>query len=466
MGDETFRLTQLGERSRFTLPSINSPSYSYRRSEYSAEPSEASTGSKLRKSSSTFARVSDKLNTVQVDVKRSFDQLYTSRRNKLLPKAMELERSESVKDQLRALETHVVSLLKSYNELQNQRRAKEALLKSQKKELENVLGREPDLTPIKATAEDVERRYMLALHQIDRESDYSEMLDHMIVDRGKSISARVQPIYGLRKELQQLKIRFHENEVDYLRVALESQSMWNTIKKKEEELAQQKIRNEHRINEKIMYFRRRTEFVEFVSRQDGQKVLEAQISENQRDTQRMEAAKSKAENIEQMLEDSKTQIDALHELERHSEKLSRAAHTGSIQQVIDYWTYLQQSEDNMSKRAEACIARIGELKAQVKVLLEERTSVQLRLDAGVGVSESELRKLQGVLEKKEKDLEERMAKVICRQLGIWTQTTARIRGRLEGILMLLGEPLEDFSLIDLLGKVEEKLTEIATKEAT
>jgi len=458
MSDETFRLTQLADRSRFTLPSLNSPAFSLRRSENSAEPSEVGT-SKLRKSSSTFARVSDKLGQVQLEVKRSFETLYTSRRNKLLPKAMELERSESVKDQLKALETHVVSLLKTYNELQNQRRAKEGLVSSLSKELENVLGREPDLTPVKSTALDVQRRYEIAMRQFERETDYEEMLDHMIVDRSKAISARVQPIYSLRKELQQLKLRFHESEVDYLRVSLDSRSQWNTIKRKEESLAQQKAHNKQRISDKMLHFRRRVEFVEFVTRQDGQKSLESQIQENEKDEGRMQRAKANAERIEHMLEDSKTQLDALHEYERHSEKLARAAHTGNIQQVIDYWAYLQDFESSLSKRAEACTSRISELRTQFKALSEERTSVRLSLDSDSPVTETELRKLQAVLERKEKDLEERVTKVGSRQLAIWRQATASVRGRLEGIWMMLGETIEEMSLMELLGRMEQLLVE-------
>ena len=411
MSEETFSLTQLASRSRFTLPSLNSPPYSHRRSENSAEPSETGTAPKLRKSSSTFARVSDKLNSVQLEVKRSFETLYTTRRNKLLPKAMELERSDSVKDQFQALESHVVGLLKTYNELQNQRRAKEVLVSSLSKELENVLNRDPDLTPIKTTAEDVNRRYEIAFRRIEKEIDYTEILDHMIVDRGKAISTRVQPIYGLRKELQQLKLRFHESEVDYLRVLMESKSLWNSIKRKEEAFEHQKAHNQQRINDKVLHFRRRAEFVEFVTRQDEQKSIETQIQSNEKDEQRMEHAKATAEHIEHMIEDSKTQLDALHEYERHSEKLARAAHTGNMQQVIDYWEYLQRFESSLSKRAEICTARIAELREQFKTLNEERTNVRLSLSPGNTVTETELRKLKGALEQKEKDLEECVTKV-------------------------------------------------------
>jgi hypothetical protein len=192
---------------------------------------------------------------------------------------------------------------------------------------------------------------------------------------------------------------------------MESKSLWNSIKRKEEAFEHQKAHNQQRINDKVLHFRRRAEFVEFVTRQDEQKSIETQIQSNEKDEQRMEHAKATAEHIEHMIEDSKTQLDALHEYERHSEKLARAAHTGNMQQVIDYWEYLQRFESSLSRRAETCTARIAELREQFKTLNEERTNVRLNLSPGNTVTETELRKLQGALEQKEKDLEVRVTKV-------------------------------------------------------
>ena len=412
MTEETFRLTQIREKSRYALPALNSPISLTRHKSRDLPPSTEHTTGKLYRSSSTFARVSDKLSAVQQDVKRSFDNLYSTQRIKLLPKAMELERSDSVKDQLRSLETYVVSLLKSFNELQNQRRAKEVMLTNLSKELENVLDREPDLTPIKTTAEEVNRRYEFTQRQIEREEDYTEVLDHVILERSRSISSKVQPIYSLRRELQQFKLRFHESEVDYLRVSLEAKSTWNMIKRNEEALNQQKNHNGLRIQEKILHFRRRAEFVELVQRQDGQKALEAQIKDNERDTRRMEKAKSESEGIEQMLDASKTHLEALREYERQSDKLSRAAHTGSIQQVIDYWQYLQSFQVSLTGRVESGTARIAELREEFKTLCEERTTMRLSLGPIDSVSPEELTKLREMLAFKEKEIADRMNKVI------------------------------------------------------
>lgn len=452
MLEDTFGLTQINERSRFMLPSLPSQqSFSLQKSLSQNRLSDSSTP-RVQKSSSTMLKVSDKLRDVQVDVKRSFDALYTTRRAQLLPKAMELERSDSVQDQMRTLENHVVALLKAYNELMNKRRSREALLETLRKELDRIANRDPDLTPAKTAAEDVKRRYEFALRQIDHETDYTEILDHMITDMQKNINKKAQPIYSLRRDLQQMKLRFHESEVDFLRVSLESRSLWNQIKRTEEEVRQQVEHHGHRMQEKVTHYRRRVEFVEFVQRQGDQKELEEQIRENERDTRRMEASKRLTERVEQMLESSKSHLEALQLYEKNSEVLSRAAHTGSIQQVIEYWQYLQDFRESLNARVEAGAERVEQLRTDVRFLTEERTSVRLDLSSDVTISPDELSDLRSLLDAKEKEVSKLMNK-----LRVWEQAVANIRGRLEGIWDKIAKEPAEMTLAELMRKVEDEL---------
>ena len=360
---------------------------------------------KMSKSASVRLKVQEKLVKVQEEVRSSFNLLYTSDRSQLLPKAMELERCESVKDQLRALETRAATLLKAYNSLQNKRREKDLLLAHLLHEQESI--RPPYLTEEQAstaTAE-IDRKYAETLSLIDRETDYTSVLDHMIAENAKAITRKVQPIYHLRKELQQVKIRFHENEVDCLRISLDQKSIKNSIRRSEELLDTQKSHHGHKVEEKMLEFRRRKEFEEFVERQKGQKQLEELITDNEVATRRMEEARRAVQSAEEFVAASKSRLEMLSEYERETEKLSKAAHTSSIQQVLEYWDYLQSFGSNLQLQVDTGTQRVSSLRDELAALRTERTSVRLELEPAEALTRSQLTKLRALLELKEEKLE-------------------------------------------------------------
>lgn len=396
--------------------------------------------------------VQNRLDKAQNSIKRNFDALYTVRREKLLPKAMEIERSSSVQDQLRTLETHVVAQTKVFNDLQNRRKAKETLLLHLQNELKGLLSNVPDLSPFYSSLEGVERQHQYAQHQLYKEFDYKEVLQHMLAMLSKELFQRQQPIYGLRKELQQLKIRLHEGETDALRVSLESQSLWTSIHRKKAELVTQTDFHQLKLQDKIAHFRKRAEFVEFYDRQVLQKDLESQINRNNREIRALYKEKWKAEKREERVGEFKKQQDALHEYERQAEVLIRAASTGNVQAVLTYWAYLQDYRDLLQTKVQQESSRSEELRQEVGLLRQELTETVLGFNSEPVLSKVELSGLERQLGTKEKDVSTGQS-----QLQHWDEMVASVYSRLEALCSHLGGSDREMSVTELLGSVEELL---------
>lgn len=436
LAEETFLLTQL-----------SAPSFS--RQDSARQSSES-----LPSLKSPRTQVQDRLRDTQSLVKRSFDALYTTRRHQLLPKAMELERSASVQDQLRTLETHVVGKIKAYNALQSRRNSKEAMLGHLNRELEGLRSGVPDLSPATSAMEDVERKHQYAQRQFQRELDYTEVLEHKIVCLSRDIFKRQQPIYGLRKDLQQVKLRLHEGEADSLRISLESQSLWTTIHRKQEELHSQTDFHSHRLQDKVAYYRKRAEFVEFCERQQQQKELETLIHQREREMRQLTAAMAKSADLEEMAEASKAHLDKLHAYERQGETLARAASAGNLQAVLLYWHYLQDFAQLLQAIVLQNTSRIEDLRAKLLLLRTELVETTLGLNSENPVSKSQLFALDKRLESKEKDIAEKLARLTQRE-----QSVAAVRSRLEYLWSCAGGQEKEMTVTELMECVEQQLVQ-------
>jgi len=434
--EETFGLTQL------TVPS------------YSRQDSARQSSESLPSLKSPRTQVQDRLRQTQSLVKLSFDALYTTRRHQLLPKAMELERSASVQDQLRTLETHVVAKIKAYNVLQSRRSNKETLLSHLSKELEGLRNGLPDLSPATTALQDLDRKHQYAQRQFQREQDYTDVLHHKIVSLSRDIFKRQQPLYGLRKDLQQVKLRLHEGEADSLRVSLESQSLWTTIHRAQEELRIQADFHKVRLQDKVTHFRKRAEFVEFCERQQQQKALETLIHQQEREVRQMGAAQRRAEALEAMVEASKAHLDQLQAYEKQGETLARAASAGNLQAVLLYWQYLQDFADLLQVRVQQDSSRIEDLTAQLLFLRKELVNNTLGLNPNSddSVSKAQLDALDQQLELKDKDITAGVAKLSQRD-----RTIASVRSRLEGLWKHLGETEKEVTLSELLADLERRI---------
>ena len=450
MGEETFSLTQVNEHSRLLLPSLTAPHNLERKKDTSF----LSTSRYLNKSSSSTARVQERLSQVREDVKASFDLLYTSRRDLLLSKVMEMERTSSVKDQLQALETQVVAQLKTYNALHSRRKKKQQLLRLLEQELTTLQNKESDTSPIQSTAAAISTKYSKALHLIESEEDYTDTLEHMIGETSKAIARLLQPVNRLRKDLQQAKIRLHDSEVDFLRVSMESKSMKNSLERQEEELKQRKEHHNARIQERLQFFRRREEFSEFISRQKEQKQIQTQIKALETETKMLESVQKSTEAAELLVESSMEQLESLQSYERQTDKLSRAARVSSIQQVIDYWAYLQSFHTELSAKVEAGDGRVTALRGELDRLKEERMSVKLLLGEQ---DQGQLGRLQEVLESKEERVVARQEKVVGMQLRLWEQAVASIRSILEGLHVSAGGQAEEMDIEQLMERTTAQL---------
>lgn len=397
-------------------------------------------------------QVQDRLRQTQSLVKLSFDALYTTRRHQLLPKAMELERSASVQDQLRVLETHVVGKIKAYNVLQSRRSNKEALLSHLNRELEGVKTGLPDLSPATSALQTLERKHQYAQRQFQRELDYTDVLRHKIVCLSRDIFKRQQPIYGLRKDLQQVKLRLHEGEADSLRISLESQSLWTTIHRTQEELRSQTDFHKLRLQDKFAHYRKRAEFVEFCERQQQQKDLETLIHQQEREVRQMGVAQRRAEALEAMVEASKVQLDQLQAYERQGETLARAASAGNLQAVLLYWQYLQDFADLLQVTVQQDSSKIEDLTAQLLFLRKELVDTTLGLNSEDTMSKTQLVALDRQLELKEKDIAGGMDRLSQRD-----STIATARSRLEGLWRRLGEAEKEMSLSELMAHLEQRI---------
>lgn len=404
MGEETFSLTQVNEHSRLLLPSLTAPHSLERRKDSSLLSSSRS----MNKSTTSTARVQERLSQVREDVKASFDLLYTSRRDLLLSKVMEMERTASVQDQLQALETQVVAQLKTYNALHSKRKKKQLLLRQYEQELVTLRSKETDTSPIQSTASSITKKYLQALSLREQEEDYTDILEHKIGETSKAIASLLQPVNRLRKELQQVKIRGHDVEVDFLRVSMESKSMKGSLERQEEELKQRKAHNDAKVQDRLLFFRRRAEFSEFMSRQRNQKAIETQIKALKTEAKYLENSKKTAEAAEFLIESSRGQLESLQSLERQTEKLSRAAHVSNIQQVVDYWAYLQAFSAELSAKVETGNSRVNGLRKELDILKEERMNTLLLGDPDQG----QLGRLMEALQGKEEHVEEMQTKVV------------------------------------------------------
>jgi hypothetical protein len=455
MGEETFSLTQVNEHSRLLLPSLTAPHNLERRKDTSF----LSSSRYLNKSNSSTARVQERLSQVREDVKASFDLLYTSRRDLLLSKVMEMERTASVKDQLQALETQVVAQLKTYNALHSRRKKKQQLLRLYEQELSILQNKETDTSPIQSTAATISTKYSKALHLIDNEEDYTDTLEHMMGETSKAIARLLQPVNRLRKDLQQAKIRHHDLEVDFLRVSMESKSMKSSLERKEEELKQRKAHHNARIQERLQFFRRREEFSEFMSRQKDQKQIQTKIKELEIETNLLESVQKSTEAAELLVESSMEQLESLQSYERQTDKLSRAARVSSIQQVIDYWDYLQSFSAELSAKVEVGDRRVSDMREELGRLKDERMSVKLLLG---DQDQGQLSRLQEVLESKEERVVVRQEKVVIMQLRLWEQAVAGIRSILEGLYVSAGGQAEEMDIEQLMERTAAQLLSLHT----
>jgi len=404
MGEETFSLTQVNEHSRLLLPSLTAPHSLERRKDSSLL---SSSRYMMNKSTSSTARVQERLTQVREDVKASFDLLYTSHRDLLLSRVMEMERTASVKDQLQALETQVVAQLKTYNALHSRRKGKQHLLRQYEQELATLRNKEADTSPIQSTASSITKKYFQALNLREQEEDYTDVLDHMIGETSKAIASLLHPVNRLRKELQQVKIRCHDVEVDFLRASMEAKSMKVGLERQGEELKQRKAHNSAKMQERLQFFRRKAEFSEFMTRQKDQKSIESQIKSLETEAKRLESVQKSAEAAESLIESSREQLESLQSLERHTEKLSRAAHVSSIPQVIDYWVYLQAFQAELAGKVETGDSRVNALKAELDILKGERMNTLLLGDPDQGG----LGRLMEVIQGKEEHVGEMQTKV-------------------------------------------------------
>ena len=393
MGEETFSLTQVNEHSRGLLPSLSVPHGVTERKK------DVWSSRSLNKSvTSSTSRIQDRLYQVQDEVRTTFDTLYSSRRDLLLPKVMEMERTDSVRDQLQALEGKVVLKLKTYNALHSKRKMKQELLSQFQQELTRLLNRENDLSSVQSKAQGIDQKFKKALELVEMEEDYTDVLEHMIGETANSKLRLQQPANRLRKDLQRAKIRNHDAEADYLRLSMESKSLNTALDRLQEEFNQRKAFHSAKIQDRLQFYRRRTEFMEFMSRQGDQKHIESMIKERENERKRLEHVLESAEAAEQLIESSKGQLDALQSYEKQTDKLSRAAHVSSIQQVIDYWTYLQSFTSDLQVKVDQGNTRVSSLRDEFTMLKKERMSVRLMSS---GFDSGQYIRLQEIVQTKE-----------------------------------------------------------------
>lgn len=280
----------------------------------------------------------------------------------------------------------------------------------------------------------LEKAIQQAENQLEAEEAETRTLRHMKTARRGWNTQFLRPLQAQKSQLSHIlailsqeTLSLYHLELEAKQAALQTESLARAVQ-------EQRERNRAALDLKTAQYRHKREFEELLLRQTQQKTIAKAILANQSQLQAVNQSLSVSIEAEKALQTCKAAESQGKSQETLFRKLSQAASSSHISDIVDYWSYLQTTQHSL----ESCINdqshKIAVFRKELDTAKAELAGFRWQSNPMERLSPTSVEKYQLRLNVSQESLSLRVKQVLTTQLTAWELYTAQVAEGLQRIL--------------------------------
>ena len=273
-----------------------------------------------------------------------------------------------MRDQLTALETHVLGAKKEFNRLNTELKVKKRAL-SQSIEVLNVkdLDVEEKLL-MEQKVSDLKRNISATLLKTQQEEVETCKLNHMKLQRSEQNLRCLRPFKELKAKFETISANLEAKKQEIQLIETQNRVFIMEFSSEKQRLEEKRRKNADLLEAKAKEYKDRKEFEEFCRRYEEQKQIFSSILTNESDLRLINDKFLDNETRKATYLSFLTSEDTAKTQEKVLTKLRGAANVYEVEEIVEHWGQLQTTSAYLQRTIEEQMEKVGEMKGRLMQL--------------------------------------------------------------------------------------------------